>query len=46
MSEVKVVVIDCTEIGAPPPTGTEPTIIWRLCRRGATEAAAQQAFQG
>ncbi|WP_239095150.1 hypothetical protein [Planotetraspora silvatica] len=23
------VVIDCTETGASPPTGTEPTMIWR-----------------
>lgn len=35
-SEVRVVVIDCTETGAPPPTGTEPTMIWRLARRGAS----------
>ena len=35
-SEVRVVVIDCTETGAPPPTGTEPTMIWRLVRRGAS----------
>src|SRR5512139_3022064 len=34
-SAVRVVVIDCTETGAPPPTGTEPTMIWRLGRRGA-----------
>jgi hypothetical protein len=27
--------MDCTLIGAPPPTGTEPTMIWRLWRRGA-----------
>jgi hypothetical protein len=35
-SAVSVVVIDCTLIGAPPPTGTEPTMICRLCRRGAS----------
>src|SRR4051812_40754239 len=35
-SEVSVVVIDCTLTGAPPPTGTLPTMIWRLCRRGAS----------
>src|SRR5262249_55785663 len=35
-SEVSVVVIDCTETGAPPPTGTLPTMIWRLWRRGAS----------
>jgi hypothetical protein len=33
------VVIDCTETGAPPPTGTEPTMIWRLVRRGASGGA-------
>jgi len=27
------VVIDCTVIGASPPTGTLPTWIWRHCRR-------------
>src|SRR3954469_7271371 len=35
-SAVSVVVIDCTLIGAPPPTGTLPTMIWRLLRRGAS----------
>src|SRR6185312_12500516 len=35
-SEVSVVVIDCTLTGAPPPTGTEPTMICRLIRRGAS----------
>src|SRR3954447_12384255 len=34
-SEVSVVVIDCTETGASPPTATEPTLIWRDLRRGA-----------
>src|SRR5690348_1555089 len=34
-SAVNVVVIDWTETGAPPPTGTEPTITWRDTRRGA-----------
>ena len=34
-SEVSVVVIDCTETGASPPTATEPTWIWRDLRRGA-----------
>jgi hypothetical protein len=28
-SAVTVVVMDCTETGAPPPTGTVPTMIWR-----------------
>src|SRR3954470_16277024 len=35
-SAVSVVVIDCTLIGAPPPTGTLPTMICRLGRRGAS----------
>ena len=39
-SAVSVVVIDCTETGAPPPTGTAcapwPTMIWRDFRRGAS----------
>jgi hypothetical protein len=35
---VSVVVIDWTDTGAPPPTGTEPTMIWRLLRRGASGA--------
>src|SRR5687767_9170936 len=32
-SAVFVVVIDWTEMGAPPPTGTRPTWIWRVGRR-------------
>src|SRR3954469_25896722 len=36
MSVVGVVVIDCTETGASPPTSTLPTLIFRLTRRGAT----------
>src|SRR4029450_5133016 len=36
MSAVRVVVIDCTLIGASPPTATLPTLIWRLLRRGAS----------
>ena len=32
-SEVSVLVIDCTVIGASPPTGTAPTWICRLLRR-------------
>ena len=28
-SPVRVLVIDCTRTGAPPPTGTSPTWIWR-----------------
>src|SRR5690349_14126044 len=34
-SAVSVVVIDCTLIGASPPTSTEPTLILREGRRGA-----------
>ena len=34
-SEVSVVVIDCTDTGASPPTSTLPTLIWRVGRRGA-----------
>ena len=37
MSAVTVVVIDCTETGASPPTGTEPTMIWRDLRRSAID---------
>ena len=37
-SAVRVVVIDCTVTGAPPPTGTEPTMIWRDSRRAASGA--------
>src|SRR5215472_3269728 len=43
-SAVSVVVIDCTETGAPPPTGTAcgplPTMIWRETRRGASAVLA------
>src|SRR5690606_22653759 len=35
MSDVRVVVIDCTDTGASPPTATEPTWICRLLRRSA-----------
>src|SRR4051794_3101888 len=35
-SAVSVVVIDCTLTGAPPPTGTGPTMICRVLRRGAS----------
>src|SRR5688572_16607778 len=34
-SAVTLVVIDCTETGAPPPTATGPTMICREFRRGA-----------
>ena len=33
MSVVSVLVIVCTDIGASPPTGTDPTIICLHCRR-------------
>src|SRR5690606_38823754 len=36
MFVVGVVVIDCTLTGAPPPTRTFPTLIWRVGRRGAS----------
>ena len=43
-SAVSVVVIDCTDTGAPPPTGTAclplPTMIWRDLRRGASGSRA------
>ena len=32
----RVVVIDCTDTGASPPTATDPTWIWRLSRRSAS----------
>ena len=32
-SDVSVLVMVCTVIGASPPTGTRPTMIWRLWRR-------------
>src|SRR5690606_24300884 len=35
MSDVRVVVIDCTDTGASPPTATDPTWILRLLRRSA-----------
>src|SRR5215217_2437603 len=35
-SDVRVVVIDCTEMGASPPTSTLPTLILRVLRRGAS----------
>ncbi len=35
MSVVGVVVIDCTLMGESEPTPTEPTLIWRVLRRGA-----------
>jgi hypothetical protein len=43
-SAVRVVVIDWTDTGAPPPTGTAclpwPTMIWRDFRRGASGSRA------
>ena len=35
MSVVGVVVMDCTLMGESEPTPTEPTLIWRVLRRGA-----------
>jgi len=32
-SAVRVLVIDCTAMGASPPIGTLPTMIWRDLRR-------------
>ena len=40
-SAVSVVVIDCTLIGASPPTSTLPTLIWRVLRRGARTGGGQ-----
>src|ERR671916_2279473 len=39
---VSVFVIDCTETGAPPPTGTPPTMICREWRRGASWGAGTE----
>src|SRR6185312_328616 len=36
MSDVRVVVIDCTDTGASPPTNVVPTLILREARRGAS----------
>ena len=41
-----VVVIDCTDIGASPPTSTFPTLIWRVLRRGASTSGGRSAFPG
>src|SRR5712691_4338699 len=40
---VSVVVMDWTVTGAPPPTGTEPTMIWRDSLRGASKSWASGA---
>ncbi len=40
-SEVRVVVIDCTEIGLPLPTPTLPTWFCRVGRRGASAGGGQ-----
>ena len=46
-SAVSVVVIDCTETGASPPTGTAPTLIWRVVpARRERLAAARRACRG
>ena len=44
MSEVSVVVIDCTETGASPPTSTFPTLIWRVLRRGASTGGGAEGM--
>src|SRR5690242_19380347 len=41
-SAVRVVVIDCTDTGAPPPTGTGPTISRRESRRGASVGGGEE----
>ena len=40
-SAVSVLVIDCTTIGAPPPSAMPPTITRRVARRGAGPFAAE-----
>ena len=42
MSWVFVVVIDCTLIGASPPTATSPTIIWRVFLRVARTGSSER----
>ena len=44
MSVVGVVHIDCTEIGASPPTSTLPTLILRVLRRGARTGAGAEGM--
>jgi hypothetical protein len=41
MSAVSVLVIDCTTIGAPPPTATSPTLTWVVRCRGAGPAMSE-----
>src|SRR3954452_2211892 len=41
-SDVRVVVIDCTLIGASDPTATLPTLIWRVLRRGARTGGGRE----
>src|SRR5262249_17462465 len=43
-SAVSVVVIDWTEIGASPPTATEPTLICRELRRGASTGGGMEGM--
>ncbi len=45
-SDVSVVVIDCTETGASPPTSTVPTLILRLGGAARAPAAGRRAFRG
>ena len=41
-SLVRVLVMVCTEIGASPPTGTAPTIIWRQQRRSIVDKTGRR----
>src|SRR5436305_1947458 len=43
-SAVNVVVIDCTDTGASPPTSTEPTLICRDLRRGASTGGGAEGI--
>src|SRR5262249_29932218 len=43
-SAVSVVVMDWTEIGASPPTATEPTLIWRDVRRAASTGGGMEGI--
>src|SRR6202044_3829339 len=47
ISAVSVLVIDCTTIGAPPPTATLPTITWVvLCRAWGPATSSWGGFTG
>ena len=45
-SLVKVLVIVCTAIGASPPMGTEPTMIWREERRAISRQGRMEDMGG